>query len=125
MTNIEHGHQGPGMVAPVASADAAKVPTKAKAPMRRNPRVSRLLRVLVSPPGRELTTAQLRGIVGCANLSELVWRVNRSHGFPIKVVERKAVDRDSRGIRLGFYSVEPGPCEVLARQAMAFHEGVS
>jgi hypothetical protein len=123
MTNIEHGHQGPGMVAPVASADAAKAPTKAKAPMRRNPRVSRLLGTLGTYPGREVSTVELRRVVGCANVSSLVGRVNKAHGHIIKTVERKVEDRDGRSIVLGFYVIEPGPCAALADAAMRFHEG--
>jgi hypothetical protein len=96
---------------------------QAPAPIRRNPRVSRLLRALASPVGRELSTVELRGLVGCANVSALVGRVNRAHGAIIKTVERKLPDRDGRPIVLGFYVIEPGLPELMAGAALAFHEG--
>jgi hypothetical protein len=121
MLDIENGHQGPGLVTSAASTVAAK----AKAPMRRNPRVSRLLGALTTYPGREVSTVELRRVVGCANVSSLVGRVNKAHGHIITTVERKVEDRDGRAIWLGFYVIEPGPCAVQAIAALAFHEGLS
>ena len=121
MLNDENGHEGPGMVTPADSSDD----TKAKAPIRRNPRAARLLRMLSSPVGGELSSVELRGSVGCSNVSALVGRVNKAHGHIIKTVERRMPDRDGRAIWLGFYVIDPGPCAELASAALAFHEVVS
>lgn len=86
-------------------------------------REAALLRALLENPGARLSTVELRHLIGVANLSGLVIRTRDGYAVHIDMVMLPCTDRRGQAIRLGHYSIPPGPAAERARFVLAGLEG--
>jgi hypothetical protein len=136
MTNMQTGPTGAGVVTPVhllrfvslgdelvARHDKPVAPCGSGG--RGRDTEAALLRVLLEPPGVSLSTVDLREAAGASNLSGLVIRTRDLYAVDIDMVMVPCINRRGRAIRLGHYSIQPGPAAEHARAVLARLEGLS
>lgn len=137
MTSVQFAPSGGGVVAPVPALplvsrcrvgagscrmDDGRRPVRAVG-VRGREREAALLRALLENPGARLSTVELRGLIGVANLSGLVIRTRDRYAVHIDMVMLPCTDRRGQAISLGHYSIPPGPAAERARLVLASLEG--